>query len=78
MATNHAFTTFIAETKESVTFAIAQIPKTSKVNQIQGLLKNTFNLWSDEIAKIIKPTFIRPHLEIASKVWNLNLEYDSN
>ena len=49
----------------------------SKANRVLGLMKNTFSSWSDEIAKIIYPTFVRPHLEFASSVWNPHLEYDS-
>ena len=40
-------------------------------------MKNTLKSWTDEIAKIINPTFVRPYLKFASKVWNSNLEYDS-
>ena len=40
-------------------------------------MKNTFSSWTDEIAQIVYPTFIRPHLEFASSVWNPHLEYDS-
>ena len=49
----------------------------SKANRILGLMKNTFSSWTDEIAQIVYPTFIRPHLEFASSVWNPHLEYDS-
>ena len=37
-----------------------------------------FSCWSDVIARAIYPTFIRPHLELASSVWNPPLKYDSN
>ena len=33
----------------------------SKDNRILGLMKNTFISWSDEIARIIYQTLIRPH-----------------
>ena len=49
----------------------------SKANWVLGLMKNTFSSWSDKIARIIYPTFVRPHLEFASSVWNPHLEYDS-
>ncbi len=49
----------------------------SKANRVLGLMKNTFSSWSDEIARIIYPTFVRPHLEFASSIWNPHLEYDS-
>ena len=43
----------------------------------KDLIENTFSLTSDEIARIIYPTLVRPHLEFASSVWNTDLEYDS-
>ena len=33
--------------------------------------------YTDEIAQIVYPTFIRSHLEFVSSVWNPHLEYDS-
>ena len=42
-----------------------------------GLMKNTFYSWSDDIARIIYPTFVRPHLKFADCVWNQKLENDS-
>ena len=42
------------------------ITAASKANRVLGLMKNIFSSWSDEIAKIIYPTFVRPHLEFAS------------
>ena len=39
-------------------------------------MKNTFSSWSDEIARIIYSTFVRPRLEFVSSVWNPHLEYD--
>ena len=49
----------------------------SKANWVQGLMKNTFSSWSDEIARIVYPTFVRPNLEFPSSVWNPHIEYDS-
>ena len=49
----------------------------SKAHWVLGLMKSTFSSWSNEIARIIYPTFIRPHLEFASSVWNPHLEHDS-
>ena len=40
-------------------------------------MNNTFSSWSNEIARIIYPTFNRLHLEFASSAWNPHLEYDS-
>ena len=34
----------------------------SKANRVLGLMKNTFSSWSDEIARIIYPIFVRPHI----------------
>ena len=48
----------------------------SKANRTLGMMKNTFKCWSDEIVRIIYPTFIRPHLEFASSVWNPNRKKD--
>ena len=50
----------------------------SKANRVIGLMKSTFSCWSDDIARIINPTFVRPHLEFAPPVWNPHLKYDSN
>ena len=50
----------------------------SKANRVLGLMKSTFSYWSDDIARIIYPTFIRQNLEFASSVWNSDLKYDSN
>ena len=41
------------------------------------MMKNTFNYWSEDIARVAYPTFIRPNLEFASSVWNPHLESDS-
>jgi hypothetical protein len=35
---------------------------------------NTFTIFTEDIAKIIYPTFIRPHLEFAVPVWNPRLK----
>ena len=35
-------------------------------NRVLGLMKNTFSSWSDDIAQIIYPTFVRPHFKFAS------------
>ena len=50
----------------------------SKANRVLGLMKSIFSCWFDDIARIIYPTFIRPHLERTSSVWNPNLKNDSN
>ena len=42
----------------------------SKANRILGMMLNTFKNFDNRIAKIIYPTFIRPHLEFAAPVWN--------
>ena len=39
----------------------------SKANRVLGLM-NTFSSWSDKIAQVIYPTFVRPHLEFSSSV----------
>ena len=39
-------------------------------------MKKTFKCWSDDLVRIIYPTFIRPHLEFASSVWNPNRKRD--
>ena len=33
----------------------------SRANGVLGLMNNTFSSWSDKIARIIYPTFDRPH-----------------
>ena len=50
----------------------------SKANRVLELMKSTFSCLSDDIARLIYPTFIRPHLEFASSVWNLYLKNESN
>ena len=42
----------------------------SKANRILGMMLNTFENFDSKIAKIIYPTFVRPHLEFAAPVWN--------
>ena len=46
------------------------ISAASKANRVLGMMRNTFRYWSDEVAQIVYPTFVRPHLEFASSVWN--------
>ena len=50
----------------------------SKANRLLGMMKKSFKFWSDDLVKIIYPTFIRPHLEFASAVWNPNRRADIN
>jgi hypothetical protein len=42
----------------------------NKANKILGCLKNSFTYYTSNIAKIVYPVFVRPHLEFASSVWN--------
>ena len=42
----------------------------SKANTILGRLLNTFKYFDRKIVKILYPTFVRPHIESASTVWN--------
>ena len=44
----------------------------SKANRTLGMMKKTFKCWSDDLVRIIYPTFIRPHLS----VWNPNRKRD--
>ena len=46
----------------------------SKANRVLGLMKNTVSSRSDLIVRIIDPKFVRPHLVLASSVWNPHLE----
>ena len=48
----------------------------SKANRVLGMMRNTFRFWTDDIARMIYPTFIRPHLEFASSVWNPSSKSD--
>ena len=48
----------------------------SKANMVLGLMKTHLFHGSEKIARIIYPTFVRPHLEFAS-VRNPHLKYDS-
>ena len=48
----------------------------SKANKTLGMMKKTFKYWSDDLVNIIYSTFIRPHLEFASSVWNPNRKTD--
>ena len=51
-------------------------PAVPKAKRVLWLMKNTISSWSDEIAPIIYPTFVRPQLEFTSSVWNPHLEYN--
>ena len=42
----------------------------SKANSQLGRMRRTFKFFNIKLFKIIYPTFIRPHLEFASPVWN--------
>ena len=42
----------------------------SKANNILGQMLNTFKYFTSDVVKIVYPTYIRPHLEFASSVWN--------
>jgi hypothetical protein len=42
----------------------------NKANQTLGRIKNGFRYYTSDIAKIIYPTFVRPHLEYASAIWH--------
>ena len=46
---------------------------TAKTNALLGMFSNTFTNFTEEIARTIYPTFIRPHLEFAVPVWNPRL-----
>ena len=41
-----------------------------RANYELGRLRKTFKFFNAEIFKILYPTFVRPHLEYASSVWN--------
>ena len=41
-----------------------------KANRILGVMRKTFRYFDIRLFKIIYPTFVRPHLEFASAVWN--------
>ena len=42
----------------------------NRANYELGRLRKTFKFFNAEIFKILYPTFVRPHLEYASSVWN--------
>ena len=42
----------------------------SKANRILGVMRKTFRYFDIRLFKIIYPTFVRPHLEFTSAVWN--------
>ena len=50
----------------------------SRANRMLGLFLNTFENYTPRIAKVIYPTFIRPHLEFAVDAWNPHLKQDIN
>ena len=43
---------------------------TSKANRILGGICNAFSYYTNDVAKIVYPVFVRPHLEFAVPVWN--------
>ena len=47
-------------------------------NRLLGLMKNTFTSRDPLLWKLIYTTYIRPHLEFASSVWNPFLQKDIN
>ena len=47
-----------------------------KTNQVLGLMNIAYSLWSDEIGRIIYPTFVKQLYEFDLLVWNSHLEYD--
>ena len=42
----------------------------SRANSVLGRMRKTFQFFNIRLFKIIYPTYIRPHLEFASAVWN--------
>ena len=42
----------------------------NKASRILGVMRKTFRYFDMKLFKIIYPTFVRPHLEFASAVWN--------
>ena len=42
----------------------------SKANSALGRMRATFQFFNIKLFKILYPTFVRPHLEFASSVWN--------
>ena len=46
------------------------IKAVNKANAELGRLRKTFQFFNIKLFKILYPTFIRPHLEFASSVWN--------
>ena len=43
--------------------------KTSKANQIMGLIRRTFNFMNENIFNQLFKTLVRPHVEYANSVW---------
>ena len=51
---------------------------TNKANFELGRLRKTFKFFNAELFKILYPTFVRPHLEYASSVWNsISVEHET-
>ena len=48
----------------------------ARANSILGRMRNTFKYFNSNILKTLYLTFIRPHLEFASPVWNALLRQD--
>ena len=46
------------------------IKAVNKANAELGRLRKTFQFFNIKLFKILYPTFIRPHLEFASSVWD--------
>ena len=42
----------------------------SRANSVLGRMRKTFQFFNIRLFKIIYPTYIRPHLEFGSAVWN--------
>jgi len=55
---------------------IVIVRSAAKANSVIGQLKHAFTTWSISSLKILYTSFIRPHLEYASSVWNPLLKSD--
>ena len=42
----------------------------SRANRILGCIRNAFSYYTNDVAKMVYPVFVRPHLEFAVPVWN--------
>ena len=42
----------------------------SKANRILGCIRNSFSRYTSDVARLVYPVFVRPHLEFAVPVWN--------